>query len=464
MRYANFSDLYLTWGHLYQARDIMLTFIHLSDLHFTASDAGSQFDQDLEIRDKLLEDLRSRDISGLTGILVSGDIAFGGRKPEYEMANEWFEAMRKQVNIPPEAVFFIPGNHDVDREHLKPGEMLWDSHQTLRSISSENARDSSLKAKLKDGAFDFLLPLKEYRNFAAQHGRFSETATDQLAWESELTTRLEDGTPLVLHGLNSAIVSDKADTRANLLLGPFQFARLAKRREAINLVMCHHPPSWLLDCNNVEDRFHKHAHIVLTGHEHQSRCFQSGPGLRVCAGAVHPTRGESEWNPGYNIVRVAIEMEPSRTLVTRVETRTWHKTKFEFVATPLGDQTNEYVHRQALPKAAGAKPAGEANLIALAQTETQRQNVKQEASNEDAAFDAAMRRLILHFFQLGILDRLKCALEAGVWDEGDDSFEGQAKWARVFHRAQQTNHLLELWNAVAKRNPNLAQLPNPFTH
>ena len=75
-----------------------------------------------------------------------------------------------------------------------------------------------------------------------------------------------------------------------------------------------------------------------------------------------------------------------------------------------------------------------------------------------------MRRLILHFFHLGILDRLKCAVEAGVWDDEDDSFEGQAKWARVFHRAQQTNHLVELWNAVAKRNPNLAHMPNPFTH
>lgn len=442
----------------------MLTFLHLSDLHFTASDAGSQFDQDVEIRDKLLEDIQTRDLSGITGILVSGDVTYGGLKPEYERANEWFETMRKQVNIPPEAVFFIPGNHDVDREHLKPGKMLWDSHQALRSISDENTRDSSLKAKLKDGAFDFLLPLKEYRNFAAQHGRLSETGADQLAWESELTSRLEDGTPLVIHGLNSAIVSDKADTRANLLVGPFQFARLAKRREAINLVMCHHPPSWLLDCNNVEDRFHSHAHIVLTGHEHQSRCFPSGPGLRICAGAVHPTRGENEWNPGYNIVRVAIEAEPCRTLVTRVETRTWHKTEFVFVAAPQANQTNEYVHRQALPQVADAKPAGAANVMPTVLPKPQSPNVKEEAPNEDAAFGAAMRRLILHFFQLGILDRLKCAVEAGVWDDEDDSFEGQAKWARVFHRAQQTNHLVELWNAVAKRNPNLAHMPNPFTH
>ena len=442
----------------------MLTFIHLSDLHFTASDASSQFDRDLEIRDKLLDDLQTRDLTGLTGILVSGDIAFGGLKSEYERANEWFETMREQLNIPPEAVFFIPGNHDVDREHLNPEEMLWESHKALRAISDENARDSSLKAKLKDGAFDFLLPLKEYRNFAAQHGRLSATAADQLAWETELTSRLEDGTPLVVHGLNSAIVSDKADTRANLLLGPFQFTRLAQRKEAINLVMCHHPPSWLLDCNNVEDRFHRHAHIVLTGHEHQSRCFQSGPGLRVCAGAVHPTRGESEWNPGYNIVRVAIETEPSRTLVTRVETRTWHKTEFEFVAAPHGNQTNEIVHRQPLPKLVRANPAGAANVILPAQTETQSENVKEEAPNEDAAFDAAMRRLILHFFQLGPLDRLKSAMEAGVWDDEDDSFEGQSKWARVFHRAQQTNRLVELWNAVTNRNSNLADLSNPFTH
>jgi len=37
--------------------DRMLTFLHLSDLHITTEDAGSQFDQDLRIREALLEDL-----------------------------------------------------------------------------------------------------------------------------------------------------------------------------------------------------------------------------------------------------------------------------------------------------------------------------------------------------------------------------------------------------------------------
>ena len=442
----------------------MLTFVHLSDLHFAAADAGSQFDLDLEIRERLLEDLCKQDLVNLSGVLVSGDIAFGGLKTEYEKANEWFEMIRGELKISHESFFFIPGNHDIDRKHLKDGSMLWDSHKMLRETMDANLRDKSLRAKLQDPVLDFLLPLKEYRDFAAKHGGLSVTAAEQLAWENELTAQLDDGTPVVIHGLNSAVVSDEADVRANLLVSPFQFRNLAKQRDVINLVMCHHPPSWLLDCNDVENRFHRHAHIVLTGHEHQSRCYQSGPGVRICAGAVHPTRGEKEWNPGYNIIKIGIETLDNRTLVTRVETRTWHKSEFTFVPLAQANGTNEFVHRQQLPLVAKPKPMEILSAQLPAQHHIHPEDVNQNAHNEDATFSAARRRLIVHFFQLGILDRLNCAIEAGVWEEEFDDLEGQAKWAKVFENAQKLQLFPTLWDSVASRNQNLANGPNPFSH
>ena len=82
--------------------------------------------------------------------------------------------------------------------------------------------------------------------------------------------------------------------------------------------------------------------------------------------------------------------------------------------------------------------------------------------NKDA-FAAARRKLIVHFFRLGTLSRYQAVLDAGVWDESDDALAGQARWARVFERAEKTDKLAALWTAVAAKDETLAEQANPFT-
>ena len=71
----------------------MLTFVHLSDIHFRTRDEGTQFDLDGQIRDALLEDLASKPAEGANynGILITGDIAFGGKHEEYKTAQRWLD-------------------------------------------------------------------------------------------------------------------------------------------------------------------------------------------------------------------------------------------------------------------------------------------------------------------------------------------------------------------------------------
>jgi thioredoxin-like negative regulator of GroEL len=79
------------------------------------------------------------------------------------------------------------------------------------------------------------------------------------------------------------------------------------------------------------------------------------------------------------------------------------------------------------------------------------------------AFAAARRKLIVHFFRLGTLSRYQAVLDAGVWDESDDALDGQARWARVFERAEKADKLAALWTAVAAKDETLAGQTNPFT-
>jgi hypothetical protein len=79
------------------------------------------------------------------------------------------------------------------------------------------------------------------------------------------------------------------------------------------------------------------------------------------------------------------------------------------------------------------------------------------------AFAAARRKLIVHFFRLGTLSRYEAVLKAGVWDDSDDALDGQARWARVFERAEKAGKFATLWNAVATKDETLAGQTNPFT-
>jgi hypothetical protein len=79
------------------------------------------------------------------------------------------------------------------------------------------------------------------------------------------------------------------------------------------------------------------------------------------------------------------------------------------------------------------------------------------------AFTAARRKLVVHFFRLGTIARYRVVIDAGVWEESDDALDGQARWARVFERAEKAAKFGALWDAVAASDETLTGQPNPFT-
>jgi hypothetical protein len=90
-------------------------------------------------------------------------------------------------------------------------------------------------------------------------------------------------------------------------------------------------------------------------------------------------------------------------------------------------------------------------------------SVSVDTVRTDDAFLAARRKLIVHFFRLGTIDRYNAVMAAGVWEDGDDALDGQARWGRVFERAEKNNKFSVLWKAVAEKDKTLEGQPNPFT-
>ncbi|MCP5051262.1 MAG: metallophosphoesterase, partial [bacterium] len=94
----------------------ILKLLHLSDIHLRKKDDSEpkQFRQ--RVKGKLIEAVTThvKEHSVPDFVAVTGDIAFSGKKKEYDFALEFFKELRDA--LPGETKFLvIPGNHDVDR-------------------------------------------------------------------------------------------------------------------------------------------------------------------------------------------------------------------------------------------------------------------------------------------------------------------------------------------------------------
>jgi predicted phosphodiesterase len=440
----------------------MLTILHISDVHMTTMDQGTQFDEDFKIRQAMLEDLGHSGRSDFDAILVTGDVAYHGRTDEYQRAKTWLEEVRLKCKCAPDTTLVVPGNHDVDRSVVYESSTIWDLHQGLRSeVLQPQQRAESLTAKLKDPSLDFLAALKHYRAFAGDFG--CSTSCEKIAWAQFLGEKkhLEDGSIVRFHGLNSSIFSDRVDKKANLYLSNFQFQHFDNDPRYVNVVLCHHPHTWLIDGNESNDFFQKQAHLIVTGHEHEIRCFRDGGSLRVCAGAIHPNRRENFWQPTYNVIRLSIVNGDNRILQISVETRVWKPVDKCFRKHSYFDHSDHHVEKIELPTFrkinSTAQTAKEKNEEVVIKDE------QKELSMSVETYTVAMRKLKVYFFRLGPLPRYETAVDAGVWSDEDDSYEGQERWARVFERAEKLGKLNAFWKAVAAKHIELASEENPFT-
>jgi 3',5'-cyclic AMP phosphodiesterase CpdA len=99
-----------------------LRVLHLSDIHFSTKPDDEKIVH-TDVRDQLLNDLRDVMVPRLGNIekvLIAGDIAFSGKRPEYEEATRWLEQVTSICGCKTTDVLTVPGNHDVDRHRILP--------------------------------------------------------------------------------------------------------------------------------------------------------------------------------------------------------------------------------------------------------------------------------------------------------------------------------------------------------
>jgi len=321
------------------------TFVHLSDIHF-GQEGGSAHGPHQTVRREIVRDCKERfkTLGKADGILINGDVAFSGKKEQFDRSAEWIEELAAAVGCSVQTdVQVIPGNHDVDRSQIDY--FCETAHERLRGIDPDKLDGELAKmAKAKEESNPLLVKLQNYRIFASRYG-CDFNPVERLSWrksyEFDANHRIE------ILGLTSVLVCDGNDAKDKMILGSNQY--IFDRADDVEFfVMVHHPLSWFKDQHDAQ-RYLDRARVLLTGHEHVQRinkeCSLGGDEfLRVYAGATNPPEIGGAYPYRYSWLAFALHIEGDKQFIrVTVYPRVWEHSRTEFVADKnLLNNNNEF--------------------------------------------------------------------------------------------------------------------------
>lgn len=431
----------------------MLSFLHLSDIHFRR-DSGNVTDVDEDLRNELILDAKSfaEKHGQPDGILVSGDIGYSGQKSEYEFAEKWVNQLAHSVGRDGPYVWCVPGNHDVDQSKVHQSEILRTLHDALRDLGPDHI-DGKLADYLQDiAAGDSLFSTIESYNkyFASKLG--CEITKERPFWEEYFT--LDDSSKLRINGINSTIVSDHKDnTYQKIIIGRYQLPQ--RHSGVVDLLLCHHPTDWWRDSDQLIDAMEDRCRIQLFGHKHAHRLKRSNDTVVLSAGAVHPDRREPLWEPRYNWLKIRVETTTEvRKLIVEVFPRVWNNDRFIADTNNCAGQDSKIItiELEAWTAPEPARENAECTEIPSESTVTFEEGTPMNRS----------RILTYRFLELSHIDRLDIVRELNLMRNEDEGLTDSELLRRILKRAHDENLLADLWDRIQKCNPHAKYQNNPY--
>ncbi|MBB5060619.1 hypothetical protein HDF16_005355 [Granulicella aggregans] len=235
--------------------------VQLSDIHFR--EGSNPVDDRLEALLAAVLSIRPRPDACL--VLLTGDIAFSGKKTEYKRAFIFLSGLRVQLAefFGNQNVFFevIAGNHDCLQAEDELG---------VRAALVAGAPERILTKTPDRGYLNILLnPQSHFHEFVEKF-----TVTPVLGDERVCRSRtIRVASKLVeLIGINTALLSQRDEQVGTLGVPMSLLNDLPVKESDVDVTLCvyHHPDNWLEP--NLRREFRKfvesNAHIVFTGHEH----------------------------------------------------------------------------------------------------------------------------------------------------------------------------------------------------
>ncbi len=290
----------------------VLTWLHLSDMHFCDPETGWE---SRRVFEELLQDLRNLENKEKLRpdlIFFTGDLAFGNKGDKEGMslgaqfagADERLDEIRRafSIEVPKENVFLTPGNHDIDFKKVSKQVVAWLKAQK---------NDTEIVETIRDGGIDWencMRPLEDYRKFLEESGyaHLVKQDSDRLIYG---LVREIDGVKVGVGAFNSvwAWVDKSEEQKGKLwMAADWQCQTIAGKMKGADfgIGLAHVPPNWLVEGEELYLKMliAQNFRFYLHGHEHRSWVSTEDSRLTtLSAGAFYQSKKRAI---GYSMVRL----------------------------------------------------------------------------------------------------------------------------------------------------------------
>ncbi len=238
-----------------------LFLVHVSDLHIE----NAKSDACMRVREiaPALTSIRQNSISDVV-VLVSGDVAYGGKAAEYGDALNEFDALATELRargFRHVAIYATPGNHDCDFSTLDEG---------LRGALLKSISD---KQTVSLGMLETLLTTQ--REFGTFRDAVCESSKS-LGGVVQAAEFSAVGRTFCLLMVNTAWTSKLKEIPATLLMPESVLPEVTSEAE-LCIAILHHPLNWFAPedaVRPVPEWLDRHVDIAFWGHEHRLDDFE----------------------------------------------------------------------------------------------------------------------------------------------------------------------------------------------
>lgn len=429
-------------------------FVHLSDIHFGQEKAGGELAPNDDARRQLIEDAATV-VSSLankkaSGIIVTGDIAYAGKRHQYDAAGSWLDELARRIGCGAADIQMVPGNHDIDRDTIKgAAAMMLDAIYAEGEAKLDTFLDEELDREILYHRFT------EYRRFADAYQCPLDCTGKNSA---DRRVELADGRAIRFVRLNSALTCNKGGGEyGRLLLGARQRIMNAEAGEEL-VVLTHHPLSWYADSEEITKFLRGRARVFISGHEHLAAVnvqnVENGTDLMMlAAGATTPDEIKGMYTYAYNIIEFDWD-DAADALVVTLHPRAWsdEMKRFEDDTIRLGNRDQRIVlgapnfrrapkpFRQGLTDRSGSATVAQVEIIS-----TKEEDVTCNGQVDETEY----QNLYLRFFRdLAEGERLRILVELNaVPGEITGGFNHEME-SKLFRSAVRANRFDELRNKV----------------
>lgn len=131
-----------------------MNILHLSDLHFGINNPkyrnNEKYDNKGKILDELIDCVKNIGTQKPEHIIVTGDIAWFGKKSEFQEASVWFKKLLKALDLRGKDLTFCVGNHDINRNYANFDPKIIEELTEKKKLGNENNTNNDFVDKIDE--------------------------------------------------------------------------------------------------------------------------------------------------------------------------------------------------------------------------------------------------------------------------------------------------------------------------